>query len=89
MRSVDAVALRKNLGQYVSEAYYRGDEFVIKRAGKPVAALVPLADLEKLAALKAGGIKAIEALWARHRRTSLEAVRRDVEEAVRHVRRPR
>lgn len=89
MRSVDAVVLRKNLGQYVNEAYYRGDEFVIKRAGKPVAALVPLADLERLASLKAHGFKVLRGLWARHRRVPFGAVLKDVEEAVQEVRRSR
>ena len=87
MRSVDAVVLRKNLGQYVNEAYYRGDEFVIKRAGKPVAALVPLADLEKLIALKANGFKILKSIWARNRRVSLPTLQRDVEEALQNVRR--
>jgi len=87
MRTVDAVNLRKNLGQYVNEAYYRGDEFLIKRAGKPVAALVPVADLEKLEALKAHGFKGLQNLWARNRRTSLETIRKDVAEAIGQVRR--
>ena len=89
MRAVDAVVLRKNLGQYVNEAYYRGSEFAIKRAGKPVAALVPLADLERLEALKAQGLKVLQGLWSRHRRVPFSTVLRDVEEAVRHVRRSR
>ncbi len=87
MRSVDAVVLRKNLGQYVNEAYYRGDEFVIKRSGKPVAALVPLADLEKLIALKSQGLRALKSIWARNKRVSLAAVQRDAEEALQHLRR--
>lgn len=89
MRSVDAVVLRRNLGQYVNEAYYRGDEFVIKRAGKPVAALVPLTDLERIASLRAEGVNAVHALWARHRALPLEMVQRDVEDAVQRVRRRR
>ncbi len=89
VKSVDAVVLRKNLGQYVNEAYYRGDEFVIKRSGRPVAALVPLADLEKLASLKAQGFKVLQALWARQRRTPLATVEKDIEEAVREIRRRR
>jgi len=62
MKSVDAVVLRKNLGQYVNETFYRGDEFIIKRAGKPVAALVPLKNLEKLEALKTRGLQAVQDL---------------------------
>lgn len=85
-RSVDAVVLRKNLGQYVNETYYRGGEFIIKRAGKPVAALVPLADLEQLAALRTRGFQALRALWTKNRRVVGASVARDVTEAVRSVR---
>lgn len=87
MRSVDAMQLRKNLGQYVNGAYYRGDEFIIKRAGKPVAALVPLEDLEKLTVLKTQGYRALKALWAANRKVSWATIQKDVEEAVRSARR--
>ncbi len=86
MRSVDAVVLRKNLGQYVNEAYYRGDEFIIKRAGKPVAALVPLSDLEKLASLRAGGMKALKRVWARNKGIPLSTIQKDIREAIAAVR---
>ncbi len=86
MRSVDAVVLRKNLGQYVNETYYRGGEFIIKRAGKPVAALVPLADLEQLAVLRTRGFHTLRALWAKNRRVAGASVARDVTEAIRSVR---
>ena len=89
MRSVDSVVLRKNLGQYVNEAYYRGDEFIIKRAGKPIAALVPLMDLEKLTALREAGFKALQNLWAKNKSAALPSVLKNVSEAVRQVRRRR
>lgn len=89
MKSVDAVVLRKNLGQYVNEAYYRGDEFVIKRAGKPIAALVPLEDLKGLIALKNQGLKTLRRIWAANRGVSLETVQKDVAQAIKVVRRRR
>ncbi len=89
MRSVDAVVLRNNLGQYVNEAYYRGDEFIIKRAGKPVAALVPLADLEKLMAIRENGFKALQDLWRKNKSAAFPSVMKDVLKAVRQVRRRR
>lgn len=89
MKSVDAVALRNNLGRYMNETYYRGDEFIIKRAGKPVAALVPLEDLEKLTVLRDKGLKALQGLWAKNKSASLPSVTRDVSDAVRRVRRRR
>lgn len=45
MRTVTALDVRRRFGQIVDEAA-AGERIVIERAGQPVAALVPLADLE-------------------------------------------
>lgn len=42
-KQVSAMDARRNLGRLLEEAYYRGDVFVIQRAAKPMAVLVPLA----------------------------------------------
>jgi|SRR5689334_14662185 prevent-host-death family protein len=45
MRSVTALDVRRRFGQIVDEAA-AGERIVIERAGQPVAAIVPLSDLE-------------------------------------------
>ena len=47
MRAVSALDVRKRFGQLLDEAA-AGERLVIERAGQPVAALVPLADLPEL-----------------------------------------
>jgi len=42
VKKVTALKARKTLGQLLEEVYYRGDQYVIERAGKPMAAIVPL-----------------------------------------------
>lgn len=37
---INAVALRQNLGEMLNQVQYRNDSIVIKKDGKPVAALV-------------------------------------------------
>jgi prevent-host-death family protein len=44
MRTVSALDVRAKLGQILDEAA-AGERFVVERAGVPVAAIVPLADL--------------------------------------------
>jgi len=41
-KTINAMDARRNFGQMLEETYYRGDVFVIRRAAKPMAALVPL-----------------------------------------------
>jgi prevent-host-death family protein len=40
---IGAMEARRNLGRLLEETYYRGDVFIIQRATKPMAVLVPLA----------------------------------------------
>lgn len=47
MKTVSALEVRKRFGAILDEAA-GGEQIVIERAGRPVAALVPLADLERL-----------------------------------------
>ena len=52
MAAVDTVQARIHLGDLLNRALYRGERTVIERFGRPVAALVPLADLERLEQLE-------------------------------------
>ena len=46
-KKINAMKARQNFGQMLEEVYYRGEQFVIERAGRPMAALVPLTLLEE------------------------------------------
>jgi len=45
---INAMQVRQRLGEILNVVYYRGDSFIIERDGKPLAALIPLSDLEAL-----------------------------------------
>ena len=57
-RTINAVKARENFGQMLNEVYYRGDQFIIERAGRPMAAIIPLSQLEEL--LKRSGLAKTE-----------------------------
>ena len=46
-KTIKAVKARENFGQMLDEVYYKGDQFIIERAGKPMAAVVPLSQFEE------------------------------------------
>jgi prevent-host-death family protein len=48
VKTINAMKARQNFGQMLEEVYYKGDQFVIERASKPMAAIVPLSQLEEL-----------------------------------------
>jgi prevent-host-death family protein len=47
-KKINAMKARQNFGQMLEEVYYRGEQFVIERAGRPMAALIPLSKLDEL-----------------------------------------
>ena len=47
MRTITALEVRAKFGQVLDQAA-AGERFIVERAGMPVAAIVPLADLEAL-----------------------------------------
>lgn len=86
-RTVSALKVRQNLGQLINEIYYRGDEFIIKRAGKPMAALVTVEDYEKLNALKKKYFQVFDRIQAKNIAASFDEVVKDITEAIKKVRR--
>ena len=42
VKKVNALKAQQHLGQLLEEIYYKDDQYVIERAGKPMAAVVPL-----------------------------------------------
>jgi prevent-host-death family protein len=48
VKKINAMKARQQLGTILEEVYYRGEQYIIERAGKPMAALIPLSQLEAL-----------------------------------------
>ena len=70
MRTVSALDVRRRFGEIVDQAA-AGERIVIERAGQPIAALVPLSDLElvdpeRRKAARLAAIDEIERMARRH-----------------------
>jgi prevent-host-death family protein len=46
-KKINAMEARRNFGANLEIVYYSGAQFIIERAGKPMAALVPITLLEE------------------------------------------
>lgn len=49
-RVMSATQVRRHLGQVMRDVSSSGEPVIVERAGKPVAAIVPVADLARLQA---------------------------------------
>ena len=86
LKKVNALKARQNLGQLVEEVYYKGDQYIIERAGKPMAAVVPLWQLEDRAKRRERIFGMVRKVWRATAKVKPAAIEREVETAVRAVR---
>ena len=47
-KKINAMEARRAFGRILEEVFYRGEQFIIERAGKPMAAVIPVSLLEEL-----------------------------------------
>lgn len=68
VKKMNALKARKNLGQLLEEVYYKGDQYVIERAGRPMAAVVPVWQLQERQKRREHFFGMIEEVWQRNKR---------------------
>ena len=83
-RTINALKVRVNLGECLDSSFYRGDEFVIERAGKPIAALIPLSEFKALKQIKQGSFKTLDRIW--EKTEGIKLSKKDIENATKAVR---
>ena len=86
IKKVSALKARQNLGQLLEEVYYKGDQYVIERAGKPMAAVVPVWQLEEWQRRRERFFGAVEELQQQNQEVEPEVIEQEVRKAIRAVR---
>jgi prevent-host-death family protein len=85
-KTVSALKARQNLGQLLEEVFYQGDQFIVERAGRPMAAVVPLWQLEEWQKRRDHFFSSVDELWQKNKSVDPEVVEQEVAEAVQAVR---
>ena len=85
-RKVNALEARRRLGELLEGVYYRDDEVIIERAGKAMAAVIPMARYESLERSRDRLFELIEENWAKNKDVPYEEIEREVAQAVREAR---
>ncbi len=83
---MNALSAQKNLGQLLDEVYFKGDQYVIERAGRPMAAVVPLWQLEDRRKRKERFFGMVKEVGRRNKKEKSEVIAGEVEEAIKAVR---
>ncbi len=86
VKKINALKARKNLGQLLEEVYYKDNQYVIERAGRPMAAVVPVWQLEGWRKRRERLFGMVEEVWKKNKKEKPEIIEREVQEAVRAAR---
>ena len=86
VKKVNALKARQQLGQLLEEVYYRGDQYIIERAGKPMAAVVPVWLIDAWQQRREQFFAMIDAVHARNAEVPSEVIEQEIAEAVHAVR---
>ncbi len=85
-RIVDTNNVRDRLGEMLDQAHYRGDEFIIQRRGRPLAALIPYETYERFERQRAKAFQVFQDTWDANKHADPSKVAEDVGKAVAEVR---
>lgn len=85
-RTLSAVEMRKKFGEVLEGVYYRGDEVIIERAGKPMAVVVPTDRYEAMRRTEERLFDFIERNWEKNKDVPPEEIDAAIQEAIQHVR---
>ena len=86
VKKVTALKARQNLGQLLEKVYYNGDQYVIERAGRPMAAVVPVWQVEERQKRRERFFSMMEEVWRKNKKVKPATLEREVAAAVRAVR---
>ena len=87
VKKVNALQARQRLGQLLEEVYSRGDQYIIERAGKPMAAVVPVWFIDAWHTRREQFFAMVDAVHARNADVPPDIIECEVVEAVQQVRR--
>lgn len=85
-KTLNALKARQNLGEILEEVYYKGDQYIIERAGKPMAAVVPLWQLQARDQRRERLFDMVRRVWQSSAKVKPETIEAEVASAVRAVR---
>jgi len=88
-KTVNAVRARGKLGEILEEVYYRGDQYIIERSGKAMAAVVPVEQYEQWRKERDAFFRLVDEVRSRNVDAGPEDLPRDLIAAKRAARKRR
>lgn len=88
-KTISALDARKKLGQVLEEVFYQGNQFIVERAGKPMAVVIPVSQYRQWKEKRERFFAMIDEVRERNNDIPPEVIEAEVEEAIQAVRKER
>lgn len=85
-KEVSATELRRNFGEFLNGVYQNGDRLIVKRANKPLAAIVPIEVYEQMLKQREEAFSVLDRIWEKVPEVSEKEANADIEQAIAEVR---
>ncbi len=86
LKTINALEARRNLGQLLEEVFYKGDQFVIQRAGKSMAVVISPSEYEAYRKQREKDMQVLDRIREKNKGAKSEEIEKDVQEAIEAVR---
>lgn len=86
VKKITAVKARQNLGQIMNEVSLLGDDYMIERAGKPIAVIISIDKYQSVQAKREEATRRLNQIWGKMSDVDPDTLEQLVDEAVRKSR---
>lgn len=86
VKRISAMKVRQNLGQVMNEVALKEDEYIVERAGKPLVAIIPIDQYQRLRGEKEEFFKMVDEIQKEAVRSDRKVVGLEIGEAVKAYR---
>ena len=84
-KEVSAMNARQRFGELLDQVYHRNDQFIIKRANKPMAAVVSIDSYNQFLKQREKDFSILDQIWAKVPRVSQKDAEADIAAAIAEV----
>lgn len=81
-KEVSAMELQRKLSELLDGVYRNGDRLIVKRADKPLAAIVPIEAYEQMLKQQENNLSVLDRIWEKVPAVSEEEAQADIEQAI-------
>ena len=85
-KTISALDARRKLGQLLEEVFYQGNQFIVERAGKPMAVIVPISQYRQWKEHRERFFAMIGEVRAKNEDIPPEVIEAEVEDAIQTIR---